>query len=246
MKKQEIRCIETRFTNVKQRDRIWFNFVTGDDIEPPLYPDKPGEEPIRSVCVVKVGDIDLLSGQMITQELLDAYYKLEDAQIRKNLNYQRYEFTKEEQAGRRKIKKKYMAEFREGHGHFPSEDDVKFYMEMHEPERWNILISTLVEKEDKDDMTDREKKLSIPLVKMDSEENSAEMRAMQEVAASLTGRLEVVWEAMLQRAAGGTERLRFKDLADMWDVSQERVSQYRKRIERMIKKRAEELRKEEK
>ena len=181
-------------------------------------------------------------------ECTHASKKHQYSQVRKNLRYERLKLTKEEQAARRKEKAAYMMSFREEHGYFPSKDDVRLHMEKVEPERWNMYISALVEKEneeEKEDCEDREKKLSIPFEEMDSEEVSLEMQALQEVVASLTGRLALVWEAMILRSAGGSERLRFKDLADMWDISQKRVSEYRDKIERMISKRAEELRKEE-
>ena len=139
MKKQVIRCIETRFSDRKKRDRIRFTFVSGDDIDPPVYPDKPGEEPIWSSCTIRVGDLDPLSGRPVTREMIDAYYQYEDSQIRTNLRYERLELTKKEQAARREEKEAYRVEFREKHGYFPSKDDVLLHMEEVEPERWNII-----------------------------------------------------------------------------------------------------------
>ena len=245
MKNLGIRCIETRFIDRKKRDRIRFDFVSGDDIAPPPYFDK---QPIWSKCVIKAGDIDPLSGKPVSREMIEEYYRCEDSQIRTNLRYERLEFTKKEQAARRLEKEAYMMTFREEHGYFPSKDDVRLHMEEVEPVRWNMLLSTLVEKEneeEREDCTDRVEKLSVPFEEMDSEDDSVEMQALLEVTANLTGRLALVWEAMYLRAAGGSERLRFKDLAEMWNVSQKRVSEYRMKIEKMIRKRAEELRQNE-
>ena len=68
-----------------------------------------------------------------------------------------------------------------------------------------------------------------------------ELQALQEVAASLTGRLAEVYEAMIQRAAGGQKRVRFSEIAGKWGVSPVQITKDQKRIMEMVRRRADEL-----
>ena len=67
------------------------------------------------------------------------------------------------------------------------------------------------------------------------------MQALREVAVSLTGRKAVVYEAMIQRAAGGQERLRFSDIAEKYGAAPKQITKDQERIMAMVRKRAEEL-----
>lgn len=236
-------CIETKKADPEKRNQIRFFFVGGDDNKSSKYAGAEEGNRIASSYIVMAGDIDPLSGEIITQKMIDEYYKEEDKQIRTNLKFERRGFTNKEQAERRKIKKEFMETFRKEHGHLPSESAVKMYMEEKEGKRWNIMISELVEKGRKD-CTDRETKLSVPSVEMRIGEMSLEMQALLDVADSLTDRLAMVLDAMIQHEAGGQERLLYKDVADMWDVKQKRINRDIAVIKKMILNRAEELRKE--
>ncbi len=76
-------------------------------------------------------------------------------------------------------------------------------------------------------------------------EESVELQALREVGAALTGRKAEVYEAMLQREAGGKERLRFVDIAHKWNVSLKQITKDQEKIAAMVRKRAEEIRREE-
>lgn len=147
-------CIETKKADPEKRNQIRFFFVGGDDNKSSKYAGAEEGNRIASSYIVMAGDIDPLSGEIITQKMIDEYYKEEDKQIRTNLKFERRGFTNKEQAERRKIKKEFMETFRKEHGHLPSESAVKMYMEEKEGKRWNIMISELVEKGRKDALED--------------------------------------------------------------------------------------------
>ena len=115
-------------------------------------------------------------------------------------------------------------------------------MEEQEEERWNLSVNVLVNEKGKNH-TCRYRELSA-LAEMDEEE-SVEMQALREVAASLTGRLAEVYAVMFSKANGDKGGLKFRDLADKWDVSPKRINDYQEQIKAKVRKRAEELRREE-
>ena len=105
-------CIETKKADPEKRNQIRFFFVGGDDNKSSKYAGAEEGNRIASSYIVMVGDIDPLSGEIITQKMIDEYYKEEDKQIRTNLKFERRGFTNKEQAERRKIKKEFMETFR--------------------------------------------------------------------------------------------------------------------------------------
>ena len=76
------------------------------------------------------------------------------------------------------------------------------------------------------------------------EDVSVEMQALREVALLLTGRKAEVYEAMIQRAASGQERLQFSDIAKKYGVTPKQITKDQERIMQMVRRRAEELKKE--
>ena len=56
------------------------------------------------------------------------------------------------------------------------------------------------------------------------------------MAASLTGRLADVYEALLIKYAGGKEKITFTSLAEKWGVSHTQISYDRDKVFRMIRK----------
>ncbi len=226
--KKGVRCNETRNDSREGRDRIRYAFLSDDGVTP-------------SSCTVQLGDIDTITGEPVTDvTIFREYYRLKDSQVRQNLKAERPEYTKEETARRRKARKEFAEDFRRRWGYEPSRDDLLYLME--EQERWNLSLSVLVNEEGRDH-TCRHREFSEPTVF--DEEESMEMQALREVAASLTGRDAEVFEGMFQRAAGGKERIRFSEIADKWGVSQKTIHEAQEKIKRMIRKRAEELRREE-
>ena len=226
--KKGIRCNETRNDSREGRDRIRYEFLSDDGVTP-------------SSCTVRLGDIDTVTGEAVTDvTIFREYYRLKDHQVRKNLKAERTEYTKEEAARRKEAREALSEEFRRRWGYSPSRDDLLYLME--ERERWNLSVSVLVN-EDGRDCTFQHRELSEPAAA--EEEETVEMQALREVAASLAGRKAEVYQAMIQRAAGGQVRDRFSDIADRWDVSAATIHEEQEKIKEMVRRRAEELRKED-
>ena len=230
--KKGIRCNETRYINGKDRDRISFEFVSDDGITP-------------ASCTVRLGDIDPMTGERITcVTVLQEYHKLVDHEVMKNLLAVRPCYTREQKARRRALMKGFITAFTAEHGYAPSKDTVLWWLEQQEGERWNLSLDLLInDEEDGDDDLDRHDAFSVPAF-MDREE-TIEEQALREVAESLTGRKAEVYEAMIQRAAGGQVRLRFSEIAKKWGVAPKQITMDQERIMERVRKRAEELRREE-
>lgn len=222
--KKGIRCNETRNDSREGRDRIRYQFLSDDGLTP-------------SSCTVQLGDIDTVTGEAVTDvTIFREYYRLKDHQVRKNLKAERQEYTAEEIARKRKAREALAEEFRRCWGYEPSRDDLLYLME--EQERWNLSVSALVNEEGKEHAS-RHTELSEPAVS--EEEESVEMQALREVAASLTGRKAEVYQAMIQRAAGGQERIRFSEIARKWGVAPKQITKDQERIMEMVRRRAVEL-----
>ena len=225
--KKGIRCNETRNDSREGRDRIRYQFLSDDGTTP-------------SSCTIRLGDVDTVTGEAVTDvTVFREYYRLKDRQVRKNLKAERPEYTAEETARRRKAQKAFAEEFRSRWGYAPSRDDILYLMG--EPERWNLSLSVLVNEEGKDH-TFQHRELSVPA---EEEEETVEMQALREVAASLTGRRAEVYRAMILRAAGGQKRVRFSEIARKWGVSPKQITKDQEKIMEMVRRRAEEIRKED-
>ena len=227
--KKGIRCNETRNDSREGRDRIRFEFLSDDGITP-------------SVCTVCLGDIDTVTGEPVTSiTYFREYHRMKDAQVRINLKSERPVCSGEELALRKQRKADFIRDFRERWGYEPSGDDIRYFLEEQEKERWNLSVSVLIN-EDREDHTGRHRELGA-LAEMD-EEIPVELQALRDVASSLTGRLADVYEAMIQRAAGGRIRIRFSDIARKWGVSPKQINKDQEKIMEKVRRRAEELRRE--
>ena len=244
MRSNDYPCIETKILPREKRNQIKFVFVAGDDNKCSKYAGAEEGNRIPSSYVVRAGDTDPLSGEVITQKMIAAYYKEADRQIRRNLRFERPEFTEKEQGERRRVMKEFMRSSREEHGRLPSKSVVKQFMDEKEGNRWNTPLSALVEKEG-EDCTDREERLSLPPAEMHVGELSVEMQAIADVVASLDERETDVWKVMFMKIVGGKAKPRLKEVADKWDLTPGAITKIRKKIKWMMLKRAEELRAQE-
>ncbi len=228
--KKGIRCNSTRFDSREHRDRIQFEFLTDDEITP-------------SACTVKIGDIDTVTGEPVTDlYFFSEYYKEADAQVRQNLKAERRESTKREKVRREEETKRFVESFRSRWGYAPSKTDILDHLEKYEQEHWNLSVSVLVNEAGKDH-TFQHAEFSTP---METEEDiPVELQALRDVAASLTGRKAEVYEAMIQRAAGGKERLRFSDIADKYGVTPGLITKDQEIIMAMVRRRAKEMMEED-
>ena len=239
-----MRAIEIR-SDYYHEGRIQFEFVTGDDVKGAANPPKEGEEFVHSKCVVRVGDFDAVTGQVVTEEMITGYNRNAWNEIKNNLNYDKNEFTKEEEARREEIGRAFRVTFRNEHGYDPSKDNVRLEMHKIIPERWNVQLRVLEVNEEGKDVSDRKRKFSIPSEEMHSGEKSPEMQAIADVVASLNEREMDVWKVMFLKIVGGKVKPRLKEVADKWDLTPGAVTKIVKKIKRMMQERAEELRQEE-
>ena len=226
--KKGIRCNETRFTNGEDRDRIRFEFLSDDGLTP-------------SSCTVRLGDVDPVSGEVITNvTFFREYYRLVDHQVHKNLQAERPDYTPQHKAWREREKAAFTEAFTKRWGYAPSKDDVLYHLEQLEEERWNQSLSTFVSQETGESTLDWHTEFSV-LSEMDKD-LPLQLQALREVAASLTGRRAEVYEAMIQRAGGGKERILFSDIARKWGVAPKQITKDQERIMELVRRRAEELR----
>lgn len=223
--KKGIRCNETRFTNKDRRDRIQFEFVTDDGNTP-------------SSCTVSIGDVDPVTGEKITNvTFFREYYRMVDHQVRENLKAERRRQSPEEIARKEKEKEAYIRMFVKQWGYAPSRDDVLYHLEQMENEGYHLSAMVFEDDETGENITDRQAEFCAVM----EEEASPQLQALREVAGELTGRKAEVFEAMLQRAAGGKERLRFSDIARKWGVAPKQITKDQERIKNMIIKKLHEL-----
>ena len=97
--KKGIRCNETRFTNGEDRDRIRYEFLSDDGNTP-------------SSCTVRLGDIDSLTGEPVTDvTFFREYYRLVDHQVHKNLQAARRDSTQEQKVRCERERKAYTEAF---------------------------------------------------------------------------------------------------------------------------------------
>lgn len=174
--KKGIPCNDYYHTIKAKKDRIVFRFVSDDGRTP-------------ASCTVKIGDIDPVTGERITDlEFFTEYHRLADHQI---------------------------------------------YIQNKETK--GLLYMDGMMDDEGDGKMDREAQFSVPAADPFGEEAPEEILRLREIAASLSGRLADVYEALLIKYAGGQEKISMTDLARKWGVSVTQICRDREKIIRMIK-----------
>ena len=102
------------------------------------------------------------------------------------------------------------------------------------PKKYHVNIQALIN-DDGDDISDRDTGLSIQAPDPFGTDLPDDIACLREVAASLTGHLADIYEALLVRYAGGQERISFSASAKKWGVSCTQIGLDRDRIFRMIR-----------
>ena len=229
--KKGIRCNETHYTNGIDRTRITYEFLSDDGNTP-------------ASCTVRLGDLDPISGERITDlSFFKEYYRLVDHEVMRNVQAARPDYTSSEKVRRKKLREAFIEEFTMDHGYAPSMADVLDVMDHQEQERYHLSLDALTDKETGRNNTDRHMAFSVPFSAEADE--SVCMQALREVAASLTGRKAEVYQAMIQRAAGSQMRLRFSEIAKRWGVAPKQINKDQQKIMEMVRKRAKELQAED-
>ena len=132
--------------------------------------------------------------------------------------------------------------------------DIGFFREYHKLADHQIYVNSKETRDrlclegllndDGDSELEKKKSFSIPAFDPFAEDEPDEVLRLREVAASLTGRLADVYEALLSKYACGKERITFTSLAKKWGVSVSQIGQDRDKIYRLIRKAMAEPRKE--
>ena len=220
--KKGLPCNETRFTNGKDRNRIIYRFVTDD-------PNTP------SSCTIRCGDTDPQTGEAITDmSFFREYYRTVDHEVYTNLKTLRPAYTPEQKAWREQKAQAFILDFEQKHGYLPSRDDIRYYLEQIEPERYNLYLDGITG-EDGEPVTEFGKEFMCPAADPFGTDLPDDICALREIAAGLTGRLKAVYEAMLQKAADGSDRITYTEIAKIWGVSYNQIMKDTKKIEKMIR-----------
>lgn len=226
-----IPCNDYLHTPAARQDRISFRFVSDDANTP-------------SACTTRLGDIDPVTGEAITDvEFFTEYHKLAHHQVYKNLKASRVDLTPEEKRLFREEKAAFSAAFEEKYGYKPTRSDIRDALADRWPKNYHLSIQELVN-DDGDSMADRREDLSIPAADPFDENTPLDIACLREVAASLTGRLADVYEALIIKYAGGKEKISFSALAEKWGVSRTQIGYDRDKIFRMVRKAIEEAKQE--
>ena len=220
--KKGIPCNETQFTNGRNRNRIIYQFVSDDGNTP-------------SLCTIHLDDTDPITGEVITDiSFFREYYRIVDHEIHQNLKCQRPNYTKDAKTRRKEEIESYVNTFIQSYGYAPSRDDIRFHMEQIETSRYNLYLDELMN-EDGESMIDYKSEFGQTDMDPFGTDLPDDIYALREIAESLTGRLKAVYEAMPQKAAAGSDRITYTEIARIWGVSYNQIMKDTRKIEKMIR-----------
>ena len=226
-----IPCNDYLYTPPTKRDRITFRFVNDDATTP-------------SSCTIRLGDIDPITGEAITDlAFFTEYHKLAHHQVYKNLRAVKTDLTPEETRRFREEKAAFANAFKEKYGYKPTRSDTREALADRWPKTYHLNIQEIINDEG-ENKADQRMDLSEPAPDPFNTDVPTDIACLREVAASLTGRLADVYEALIIKYAGGKEKITLTSIAEKWGVSHTQIRYDRDKIFRMIRKAVEEARKE--
>ncbi len=216
-------CNKTHRTDKRHQNRIVFEFVTED-----------GNTPSRST--IRLGDKDPLTGEVITNMAfyLQEYYKVEEHQIYVNIKNCRAPFTKAQREEREKIKKRFIREFIRDYGYLPSRETILYHLNQKIPVNYLQYIDRIIS-EDDETAAEFGKEFMYTAPDPFGCNQTDDIVLLREIVSALPDRLQAVYEAMLQRAAGGAGRITFTEIAKSYGVSNNQIKKDREKIERIIR-----------
>ncbi len=141
--------------------------------------------------------------------------------------------TPEEKKQREEKKAAFAATFEKQYGYRLSDADLRWMTDDFMPERYSASIEWYRDQEDNPE-ADRISGLGIPCEDPSSENEPEEILRLREIAASLSGRLADVYEALLVKYAGGKNKLSLKAIAEKWGVSTAQIYKDKDKIIQMI------------
>ena len=131
---------------------------------------------------------------------------------------------------------RFIQEFVQKYGYYPSTDDILYHLEQLEPERYNLNLGNITSEEGEpiDEFGDE-------FIQHDADPFGADLPddiyELRELATTLTGRLRAVYEAMLQRMADGADRMTLTDMQREWGVSYNQIMKDVRKIKKLIRER---------
>ena len=209
-------CNERTMIGKTGQNRISFDFVTGETVK------------------IQAGDIDPLTGEKIPEEIFAEYHKVRTAEVHRTLKTERVPYTDEELEARRKEREEIAKEFEEAYGYRPTEDNVHWIQEARWDNRYNQHTDALV---DEDGESYAERVLG-PAATVGADDlpghKKSDVEILREFAATLTGRMEDVYNLMLEKHSDSAGARRSKDVAAKWGVSPATIVKDENRIVKMI------------
>ena len=217
-----IPCNDYIHTPKAKHDRITYRFVTDDNNTP-------------SSCTIRLGDTDPLTGEPIADvDFFTEYYRLVDHQVYTNLKSARVNLTPEEKRRFTEEKTAFIKAFEEKYGYHPHRDDIRNALEDRWPKTYHLSIQEMINDEG-DSKADQRMDLSEPAADPFDGDTPDDIAALRGIAASLTGRMADIYEALLIKYAGGKEKITMTSLARKWNVSVTQICSDRDRIIQMIR-----------
>ena len=229
---------DVRKTPYSRRNQIQYTFVNEDNSTVPVS------------CTIRLGDVDPLTGKLIDPEIFRRYHAIVDSEIYFNLKATHSEPMLQRRAKKQQIWEETRSDFIARFGYEPSTETLSYLIE---EKMINPNVRSL------DDLSDREGGEFDPVIGSALRDEAAErsfdqvledmddvqpLEILHAYAASLTGRLADVYEAMILRYAGGERNIKFVTVARKWGVSQTQIGRDQQKIMRDVRKAIEKARKE--
>ena len=223
-------CNETQYVPKERWNAITYHFVTDDQNTP-------------SVCTVRLGDIDPVSGEPISDvTLFSDYYRQVNREVRVNMKQIRPEKTKRERLELAQLKARLSDEFEKEHGYKPNEDNLRLLVEKVEGSPYILVpIDAIQNEEDDSSGLENWSPYSVPFEDPFDNEPSVMVQAMLAVSASLTGRLKEVFDALQQNIESDGPKIKKIDLARRLGVSPSQITKDIRKIAVLIMEKSAEL-----
>lgn len=175
----------------------WYN----DDLR--IYDLKTVNRIVQGNAVLRIGDVDPLSGKEITKEDVIAYCRIHNQQAERNKKNARREYTAAEKRARERDKEEIIADFCQKYGYNPCKETVRYLLEERWPDKYNVSISSYADDEENEEFGDRYLPLCSKSIEDELFDNIPDsVLTLREFAATLTGAHAEVYRLLLDQAGG--------------------------------------------
>ena len=228
--KKSLLCNETKYVPKERWNAITFHFVTDD-------------QNTLSDCTVRLGDIDPLSGDPISDvTLFSDYYRQVNREVHVNLKQIRMRKTEAERQKTERLKARLSDEFEKEHGYKPNEDNLRLLLEKAIGSPYILVPNdAILNQEDDTSGLEDWSPYSVPFEDPLGDEPSVMVQAMLTVGASLTGRLKEVYDALQRNIESDGPKEKKKDLARRLGVSPSQITKDIRKIAALIMEKSAEL-----